>query len=130
MALAWCFEDEQTPEIMGLLDRVVDEGAVAPQLWPLEAVNGLLMAQRRGRVDAAERRRLASLLHALPITIDDETVVQVWSATQAIAEAHGLTAYDASYLELALRIATPLATSDRALAAAAKSRGVPLFLGA
>ena len=130
VALAWCFEDEQTPELMALLDRVAEQGAFAPQLWPLEALNGLLTAERRGRLDAAARRRLASLLHALPIRIDEETAAQVWSATQAIAEAHRLTAYDAAYLELALRLGTPLATQDRRLAAAAGGLGVPLLLPA
>ena len=37
VALAWCFEDEQTTEIMALLDRVTESGATAPQLWPIEA---------------------------------------------------------------------------------------------
>jgi len=39
VAPAWCFEDEQNPQIKPLLDRVADQGAVAPQLWPLEALN-------------------------------------------------------------------------------------------
>jgi hypothetical protein len=47
VALAWCFEDEQTPAVMDLLDRVVETGATAPLLWPLEALNGLLAAERR-----------------------------------------------------------------------------------
>ena len=115
---------------MTLLDLVVEQGASAPQLWPLEAVNGLLSAQRRGRIDAATRRRLASLLHALPISIDEQTAEQVWSATQTVAEAHGLSAYDAAYLELALRLGAPLATNDKLLAAAARSVGVPILVAA
>lgn len=51
VALAWCFEDEQTPAVMALLDRIAETGAVAPQLWPIEALNGLLTAERRGRID-------------------------------------------------------------------------------
>ncbi len=127
IALAWCFEDEQTPAISALLDRVAIEGAFAPQLWPLEALNALLTAQRRGRITAADRRELLALLHGLPITIDAETATQVWSASQAIAETHGLTAYDASYLELAMRMGIPLATGDTALAAAARALSVPLL---
>jgi predicted nucleic acid-binding protein len=128
VALAWCFEDEQTPEIMALLDRVAAEGATAPQLWPLEALNALLTAQRRGRIGAAERRELLGLLHQLPIEIDGETAAQAWSAIQTIAETQGLTAYDAAYLELALRLGVPLATNDKALAAAARKLDVPLLL--
>lgn len=111
-----------------MLEKVIEEGAFAPQLWPLEAVNGLLVAQRRGRVDAANRRQFASDLRALPITIDEQTASQAWSATQSIAEAQGLSAYDATYLELALRLGLPLATNDKRLAAAADRLGVPLLL--
>lgn len=73
VALGWCFEDEQNPQIMALLDRVAGQGAVAPQLWPIEALNGLLTAERRGRIAGEVRRRLAGLLRELPIRIDEET---------------------------------------------------------
>ncbi len=127
VALAWCFEDEQTEPIMRLLDRVTETGAVAPQLWPVEALNGLLTAERRGRISGAVRQRLAGFLQALPIGIDDETAHRVWTATAQLAEQHRLTAYDATYLELALRLGLPLATSDKPLIAAAQNAGVELL---
>ncbi len=127
VALAWCFEDEQTDASRALLDRVVETCAAAPQLWPLEALNGLLSAERCGRLAAGVRRRLAGLLSDLPITIDDETAGRVWVATAQLAERHRLTAYDAAYLELAARLGLPLATSDTALMKAAKDAGVELL---
>jgi len=128
VALAWCFEDKQTAEIMAVLDRVAVEGASAPQFWPLEVLNALLAAQRRRRLDAAGRREVLALLYRLPIAIDPDTATHVWSATQAIAESHDLAAYDAAYLELAMRLGLPLATLDRKLATAAGKVGVPLLL--
>ncbi len=95
MALAWCFEDEQIPAIMALLDRVADEGAVAPQLWPVEALNGLLTAERRGRINAATRQRPAGFLQDLPIALDDEMTTRLWTAVASLAARHRLTAYDA-----------------------------------
>ncbi len=130
VALAWCFEDEQTSEIMALLDRVTEAGAIAPQLWPIEALNGLLTAERRGRIDREVRHRLAGFLQELPIRIDDETAIRSWTTTAHLAERHRLTAYDATYLELAMRLGLPLATSDPALIAAAKVVGVPLLMTA
>jgi predicted nucleic acid-binding protein len=127
VALAWCFEDEQTAGIMALLDRVTDAGAVAPQLWPIEALNGLLTAERRGRIEREVRKRLAGFLQELPIKIDDETARRSWTTTAHLAEQHRLTAYDATYLELAMRRGVPLATSDTALIAAAKVAGVQLL---
>ena len=129
IALAWCFEDEQTAPIMALLDRVTETGAVAPQLWPIEALNVLLTAERRGRIDDADRRRFASFLQDLPIAIDDETTSRTWTATADLAERHGLTAYDAVYLELALRSGLPLATGDKSLRLAARNAGAALLPG-
>lgn len=127
ITLAWCFEDEQTDRVMALLDRVTETGATAPQLWPIEALNGLLVAERRGRIDGARRERLAQLLQELPITIDDETAGRVWRATSQLAERYRLTAYDATYLELALRLRVPLATADKLLVVAAQQAGVALL---
>ncbi len=127
VALAWCFEDEQTPELLALLDRVTEAGAVAPMLWPLEAQNGLLMAERRKRLDAAKRAELSRLLRDLPITLDLETAQQAWTDAADFAARFGLSVYDASYLELALRRGLPLATTDRALRSAAAASGVALL---
>ncbi len=112
---------------MALLDRVAETGAMAPQLWPLEALNGLLTAERRQRIDGGLRQRLGGFLRALPISIDGETMSQVWSGIASLAERHRLTAYDAAYLELALRLAMPLATSDNPLRNAAREAGVELL---
>ena len=127
VALAWCFEDEQTDAVMALLNRVAETGAMVPQLWPVEALNGLLSAERRGRIDGAVRSRLAGFLRALPIGIDHETSDHIWSSTAALAERHRLTAYDATYLELALRQGLPLATSDKPLLNAAREAGVEVL---
>ena len=63
-----------------------DSGAHVPQHWPLEVLNGLMMAERRQRIDMAKRQRLAQFLSDLPITLDTETTSQLWSATQRLAE--------------------------------------------
>ena len=126
VALTWCFEDEQTPASLALLEAVVEAGAVAPSLWPLEVLNALIMAERRQRVDAAQRQRLSGFLRDLPIALDDETAAQAWNATIQLAERHRLTVYDAAYLELAQRRDLPLASLDQELRAAAETAGVAL----
>jgi predicted nucleic acid-binding protein len=127
VALSWCFDDERTPETRSLLERIGETGASAPQLWPAEVLNGLMMAERRQRIGADQRRRLVQFLRDLPIVLDAETVDQVWSATQTLAERFRLTAYDAIYLEQAHRRRLPLATLDRALRAAAGTLGVSVL---
>jgi predicted nucleic acid-binding protein len=127
VALTWCFEDERTPATAALLEQVGELGAQAPMLWPLEALNGLLVAERRGRLDAPQRRRLAGFLPALPITLDVDTASQAWTETARLAERFGLSAYDAAYLELAQSHDLPLASLDRALRAAATVLGLKVL---
>ena len=127
VALTWCFEDEHTPSTTALLDRSVEQGAVAPSLWPLEVLNGLAMAQRRKRLKAAQRAQLAGFLAALPIRLDQETAAQAWTVTAHLAERFKLTLYDAAYLELAQRLNLPLASIDRELCAAGTALGITLL---
>jgi predicted nucleic acid-binding protein len=102
----------------------LETGAVAPLHWPLEALNGLLMAERRQRLYAARRRRMVGFLHDLPVTLDPETASQVWAATARLADRFRLTIYDAAYLELAQRRSLPLATLDQQLVGAGVTLGV------
>jgi predicted nucleic acid-binding protein len=127
VALTWCFEDERTPATTALLERVGEAGAFAPGFWPLEALNGLLVAARRGRLDSSRRQRLAGFLRALPISLDGETASQAWTTTVELAERFALSAYDAAYLELAQRHRLPLATLDRDLRAAATALGLTVL---
>ena len=127
LTLSWYFEDERTPAIDAVLDQVVAEGAVAPSLWRLEVANGLQMAIRRKRIDAAFRDRAMQHLGALPITVDSETDTYAWTATLRLADRFGLTLYDAAYLELAQRRNAPLASLDKELRRAAHALGIDLL---
>jgi predicted nucleic acid-binding protein len=127
IALAWCFQDEHTPTILDLLDRVTESGAFAPVLWPLEALNGLFAAERRRRLDVAQRMSLGRFLRALPIRLDTETADQAWDGTARLAEQFRLTVYDAAYLELAQRRRLPLASLDKDLRHAAVATGVEIL---
>jgi predicted nucleic acid-binding protein len=126
MALAWCFADERSYVATEVLQRVSVDGATVPALWHLEIANGLLVAERRGRVSADFRHQTLADLAVLAIHVDAETPRRAWHATSELAERFGLTPYDAAYLELAERTGLPLATRDAALAQAAATLGVAL----
>ena len=124
IALAWVFPDE-TSEVANLLRKGLRTGeAIAPPLLVYEIGNALLNAVRRGRISGAERRKLCGVLAALPIEVDSLSAPRVWGAASDLAEEHGITIYDASYLELAVRTGLPLATLDHALVRAAESAGI------
>jgi predicted nucleic acid-binding protein len=126
-ALAWCFPDEHAPYPQSVLDALATEPAFVPSLWPLEIANALLMGERRGRSTPADTVQWTAFLGSLPITVDDETTARAWSDTLDLARAQHLSAYDAAYLELALRRGLPLATLDAKLTAAATAAGVLPF---
>jgi predicted nucleic acid-binding protein len=127
VTVAWLFEEETTPAVRAVFDRLVRSAAWVPSLWRLEVANSLHMATRRGRVTAAFRDESLDDLSLLPINVDPETDRQAWGATVQLAAASGLTVYDASYPELAIRRHLPLAALDKELRAAAKASGVKLL---
>lgn len=106
------------------LNWVTKKGAIVPSLWSLEVGNVLLIAERNKRISSEQRHKALYALTELPVSIDAMTSHHAWLETMELAERHGLTLYDASYLELALRRSLPLATFDKALQKAALSAGV------
>ena len=105
------------------MDGLLEDEAVVPALWWFEVRNILVANERRRRIEVADSDVFLSDLARLPVRIDnnpnDRLVV-------TLARRHGLTACDAAYLDLAVRLAVPIATLDRALGAAARTEGLAL----
>jgi predicted nucleic acid-binding protein len=123
--MPWFFPDEATSFTESMLDGLGSQPLWAPALWVLECANVLQSAQRRRRIDVARRVEIAGELAQLPVRIDQALPDIV--AIDRLAAAHGLSAYDAAYLELALRKALSLATLDAKLLAAATDLGHPIL---
>ncbi len=126
--LAWFFEDESDAYAEAVQDSLTSAVAVVPPLWHLEVANALLVGERRQRTTEAKVTHFLTLLSCLPITVDEETAARAWSDTLALARAHNLSAYDAAYLELALRQGLPLASLDEPLRGALRKVGGILYL--
>ena len=125
--LPWCFADEATPWTEALLDRLQGgEEALVPAHWPVEVMNSLVMAMRRGRIDLDRVARFAGDLSSLAIRIEPPHDPAAWNAVIQVATKHHLTLYDAAYLELAQRTGLPLATLDGDLRKAARAEGITL----
>ena len=122
VSAAWFLPDEANPDTEAALQATATLDVWVPALWLLEIGNLLLRAQRRKRITADKRRELAVAASALRIKVDREPVAI--TTLDEIAARHGLSAYDAAYLELALRRSLPLATQDDALSAAMAKAGV------
>ena len=127
VALAWCFDDEATEATRALLDRFEVEHAEVPSLWHLELANALAVSERNKRITPAGTSQFIALIGGLPIVIDEQTPNVALSTVLDLARSERLSAYDASYLELAMRRGVPLATMDNDLVQAAWRVGVTLL---
>jgi predicted nucleic acid-binding protein len=125
--MARVFPEERTNAILDVFKFVAENGAWVPELWRIEVANTLNVGIRRGRISTVNRNGIISDLESLPISIDWETKNHTWGRTLDLADNHQLTVYDATYLELALRLSLPLATLDNDLRKAARAEGVSLL---
>lgn len=130
MALAWLLHRKDAGEAtlaVQALDVVSATGCIVPALWYLEVANALLLAERQQVITAQDS---ASYLASLSFwEIVQDTALPSLYQPEAIhlGRMYNLTAYDACYLELAMRRAAVLTTFDRKLAAATRSAGVRVF---
>lgn len=122
-ALALAFPDESPPDSR---DHVLAQALIAPHIFPVEVAHAALNSVRLRRYLPADAERVCRVIEALAVAAQPPP--SVGSAFHLrIALAHGLTAYDALYLDLAQVTRRPLATRDAALAAAARKAGVEVF---
>lgn len=127
VAVAWCISTEATPVTDRMLVSVARTGMIVPAIWWIEVANSLIMAGRRGRLGPGDWLRFEDMLSQFKIRSEPVEPFRVVEDVSRISQTFGLTAYDASYLELALRTKTHLATLDKRLIEAAGRAGAPLF---
>ncbi len=129
-ALAWIFERTDPEERVladHLLEMLLTDDVLVPALWHAEVANALLVAERRGVVGEARVIDYLHRLSRLPIVTDDVSVSARQELVMALGREHRLSAYDATYLELALRTGSTLASFDGKLLAAARTAGVTIY---
>ena len=127
ISISWVLVDEDDDYANSILDLMTDATAFVPEIWSLEVVNTLLVADRRNRMTIEQSEQAIKLLQALPIVIDTLTSSQAFQQTLKLGREQSLASYDAAYLELALRKNLPLATNDNRLIEAAKRCQVRLM---
>ncbi|HNP29053.1 MAG TPA: type II toxin-antitoxin system VapC family toxin [Nitrospirales bacterium] len=127
VALAWVLPDEANPQLDRVCDRMADDIALVPPVWPLEIGNVLLIAVKRGRLTPRDLSLLITELRALPVEIDATSTERALEETLSLARKYELTTYDAAYLELAKRRGMPLATLDPKLRQACASAKITVL---
>jgi predicted nucleic acid-binding protein len=130
VALSWCFKNEATAAGDRVLERLATEAASVPAIWHLEIANVLALSERRGRITPANSSEFIALLETLDVVIDEAMPSRALGRVLDLARAERLTAYDAAYLELAMRLGIPLASKDADLCDAAERLGVNVLRAA
>ena len=130
VTLCWCFENQATDYSEAMFERLAaGDGVSVPFIWPLEVVNALVRAERKKSLKAAQVTGFLEELSAWPIHVDTHGVDRAFHEILSAARQQRLSAYDAAYLELAMREGLTLATQDAELKAAARAVGVRITAG-
>lgn len=126
ITMSWYFADDAHSYAKAILEHMDESEAFVPTIWPVEVCNVLLVGEKRGRQTAADAARFRAVLSAFSIKVVDLNQWENLEELIDIARRCNLSAYDASYLELAMREGLPLATLDQRLQTAAGELGVQL----
>jgi predicted nucleic acid-binding protein len=128
VAIGWVHPAQATPRTEAMLEAIAGGATVeAPALWPLEVANALLVLVRRRKLSESERQTALGWLRGLRVRIDHESASLAMSRLSELAAVHGLSVYDAAYLELAQRRHLALGCQDGPLRKAARRAGVALW---
>lgn len=127
--VSWCFEDEKSADSIRILESLQQYEALVPSLWTLEVANVFLTAWRRKTLTESDIHQLIQNIKESPIQIDTQTAEKALNDIFVLAREHELSAYDAAYLELAMRRGIALATFDQKLRKACQKSGVKIFQG-
>ena len=130
VAMRWFFGDGRPQELAyagKVLDAMKKTDAHVPVTWGLEVANVIARAEARALVTEARSGAFLEMLEGMDIVVDGSTFAHAFSGTLQLARRYKLSSYDASYLELALRLGMPLATLDGDLQKAARTAGVKRF---
>lgn len=121
----WHFRGQATPYTEAALDQLVDDIAHAPAVWPLEFSNVIRKALTGRKIDETRAQEILRFQAELSVVVHGGTIDP--AENLALALRHGLSSYDAAYLDLALRLQLPIATQDAALRNAAMGSGVGVW---
>lgn len=127
VTMRWCFKDTNLAYADRILQQVTAGEAFVPIIWLYEVSSVLTKAQRDNILAPAKADAFLAQLNSLTITKDLESADRIFTDVGRLALTHGLTVYDAAYLELAIRKHLPLATLDNELIRACKSIAHPLL---
>lgn len=131
VVMRWLFGDGKSSSLQyasEVLDAMLAGNAIVPTIWGLEVANVISRAEAQNLTTEARSEAFLEMLAGAAIEVDEASTGHALSSVLNLARRYKLSAYDAAYLELALRQGIALATLDTDLRKAAKKAGVKILL--
>ena len=126
--MSWCLNEDTIKASSKILNSITKKGIIVPSLWVYEVTNTLTVSVRRKKLTVADAHDLINNIQLLPIEFDKPTIENM-SNIFNIANEHKLSAYDAAYIELALRTNTQIASFDKEVIKVSGKLGIKIFNG-
>ncbi len=127
VAMTWFFDDEYTASTDALKEMLRNGSVIVPTIWPFEVANVLWSTERQKRIKPYQSEKIKHLIQKLPIEVDNHLESDPLGNTLELAREYDISVYDASYVDLSLRLGIPLASLDNKLRTAATSAGIPIL---
>ncbi|MFA6965101.1 type II toxin-antitoxin system VapC family toxin [Bosea sp. (in: a-proteobacteria)] len=119
--------DEGDARAIDVLAPLLGGGSHAPDLWAIEIANVLMMKTRRNLLNAAQADAVWRSIRGIPLELHRASIDEVEESVRPLARRHGLSGYDACYLNLARKLGFPLGTLDGKLRIAAAAEGLTVL---
>ncbi len=130
VTLSWLFEratEAERSRSIAILERLDRSPAIVPVLWMAEVLNAILVGERRKIISVTQSADFLERLSALNIETDPIAAATRRDAVLGVARELSIGAYDATYVELAMRLGRPFATFDTRLRKAAEASGLAVL---
>jgi len=124
MVVAWFVVGQATAHTPKVLQRAANEPLHAPPLLRIELANAPVTLAHRRKITPAAIDDILTEVEQLDLVVDKTPPTAREIA--AVCRRYALSAYDAAYFELAMRLGLPLAAKDAPLVGAARKAGVTL----
>lgn len=131
VTMRWLFGDGSSSDqayAKQVLASISEASVLVPGVWSLEVANVIARAEKKFGLTEARSAEFVYALQQMHIQVDQETSAHAMGDTLQLARRYHLSAYDAAYLELALREGLPMATLDEGLIKAVKKAGAKRFI--
>ena len=125
--MSWLMKEENYSKASEIVNLVRENRICVPSIWCYEIANSLYVSEKRKRLNISEINEFIEIIAVFPITVESNSFLKVTTDILRMSRQYGLTAYDASYVELAFRKSIPIASFDRDIIKVSRKMGLDII---